>query len=422
MAALLDKNLSDDMLKLVRYKVLFVRREFEVAFSEREDLIADNLSENSFVAWKIAEFIQELEAGKTPIPSKWRAKQYPAGFTLADFLTGIPHDDKKYLRVHYEVLERYPRQKFKYEEQQITVLEQIRDALGPVTHKSQLAGSAAGPVAGPAAGPGAGAVTGPYGEILDQLQANGQTFNTWRENFHRCAPGVAQALSRIFERYKDLGGFPTPSISAQEIKNALTKSPSGADRILDRMAGAGEVVLQVFVRKKGMPPSDNQAPPYHSVRSSVMRPAQPGISYLQKVAESYSQQIGSEDAAAIQKALDNNQVDLHVHAYSDSLGLVSWSSLNQQGAIRMRAIAYPLAGKILYFKQMLNRDLTPLSGSMPQAEFIQVVPDQFIVALDFEVEEAGKKSVCTCAMPINFDFAKCSTAFLGLILKFKRTG
>jgi len=74
------------------------------------------------------------------------------------------------------------------------------------------------------------------------------------------------------------------------------------------------------------------------------------------------------------------------------------------------------------FKQMLKPDLTPWTGPMPQAEFVEVVPDQFIVAIDFELEQAGKKSICTCAMPVNFDFANCSAAFLGLVLKFRRTG
>jgi hypothetical protein len=126
----LDKDLRDDMLKLVRYKVLFVRREFEVAFREREDLVSDNLDASAFTAWKIAEFIQDLQKGTTTVPQKWRDRNYPPkGFSDGDALTGIPHEDKKYLRVYYEVLERYPREKFKYEEEQIKVLEDIRDTL-----------------------------------------------------------------------------------------------------------------------------------------------------------------------------------------------------------------------------------------------------------------------------------------------------
>ena len=132
----LDKDLHDDMLKLVRYKVLFVRREYEIAFPEKEDLVSDNIEGSAFTAWKVAEFIQELQRGDTEVPAKWKDKGYPQNpeppeppFEKGGKLLGLPPVDKKYLRVYYEVLERYPREKFKYEEQQIRVLEQIRDKL-----------------------------------------------------------------------------------------------------------------------------------------------------------------------------------------------------------------------------------------------------------------------------------------------------
>jgi hypothetical protein len=126
----MDKDLHDDMLKLVRYKVLFVKREYEHAFPEREDLVSDNLDGSAFTAWKVAEFIQELGRGETSVPPRWREKGYPSGEHVRDGkLMGLKEEDKKYLRVYYEVLERYPREKFKYEEQQIRVLEEIRNAL-----------------------------------------------------------------------------------------------------------------------------------------------------------------------------------------------------------------------------------------------------------------------------------------------------
>jgi hypothetical protein len=129
----LDKDLHDDMLKLVRYKILFVKREYEHAFPEKEDLVSDNMDGSAFTAWKVAEFIQELGKKETAVPRKWAEKQYPDGYKEGpkekEILTGLPEGDKKYLRVYYEVLERYPREKFKYEEQQIRVLEQIRDKM-----------------------------------------------------------------------------------------------------------------------------------------------------------------------------------------------------------------------------------------------------------------------------------------------------
>jgi len=128
----LDKDLRDDMLKLVRYKILFVKREYEHAFPEKEDLVSDNMDGAAFTAWKVAEFIQSLQGHGDPVkvPAKWVEKGYPEPpYAKGGNLTGLPDWDKKYLRVYYEVLERYPREKFKYEEQQIRVLEQIRDKM-----------------------------------------------------------------------------------------------------------------------------------------------------------------------------------------------------------------------------------------------------------------------------------------------------
>jgi len=137
----LDKNLRDDMLKLVRYKILFVKREYEHAFPEQEDLVYDNLDGNAFTAWKVAEFIQDLarvnnetsDEGRARVgvqlPHKWRDKKYAEDYWKHGYLTGLPHEDKKYLRVFFQVLERYPREKFRHDERQIEVLEEIRDRM-----------------------------------------------------------------------------------------------------------------------------------------------------------------------------------------------------------------------------------------------------------------------------------------------------
>jgi hypothetical protein len=130
-----DKDLRDDLLKLVRYKILFVKREYEHAFREQEELIAENIDATTFATWKVAEFVQRLTHDKTKVPAKWLAKNYPPDepkYRTGDTLKGLPEEDKKYLRVFYEVVERYPREKFKFEEQQIEVLQEIRDNIKSV--------------------------------------------------------------------------------------------------------------------------------------------------------------------------------------------------------------------------------------------------------------------------------------------------
>lgn len=126
-----ERDLHDDMLKLVRYKILFVKRDLEYAFPEHEELVADNIDGAGYTAWKVAEFVQNL--GKTPIPDKWLDKKYPRDISKdskhPSTIDKLDEEDKKYLRVYYEVLDRYPRERFKYEERQIEVLEQIRDKM-----------------------------------------------------------------------------------------------------------------------------------------------------------------------------------------------------------------------------------------------------------------------------------------------------
>jgi hypothetical protein len=124
-----DRDLRDDQLKLVRYKVLFVKRDLEYAFREQEELVHENIDAADYTGWKIAEFIQNLH--NLEIPSKWQDKKYPRDVQGEPDpkIYSLPEDDKKYLRVYYEVLDRYTRERFRYEERQIEVLEDIRDRL-----------------------------------------------------------------------------------------------------------------------------------------------------------------------------------------------------------------------------------------------------------------------------------------------------
>jgi hypothetical protein len=148
-----DKR-GENVLKLVRYKILFVKRDLEYAFPEKEELVTENyIDETGYIAWKIAEFIQDLR--NVEIPRKWRDKRYPRNVDLTSppedspKINELPEDDKKYLRVYYEVLQRYRREPFKYQERQIEVLEQIRDKLSGPMPSNNAAGWGPIPTTGP---------------------------------------------------------------------------------------------------------------------------------------------------------------------------------------------------------------------------------------------------------------------------------
>jgi hypoxanthine phosphoribosyltransferase len=135
-----DTDLSDHKkLKLVRYKILFIKRKYEVAFPEQEELIADDITDTGYTAWKVAQFIQSLK--RTPVPLQWGGgdeekdkPKYPPDPWYDPkkgewMINTLPEDDKKFLRVYFEVLERYQREKLHYEEKHIDLLEEIRDRL-----------------------------------------------------------------------------------------------------------------------------------------------------------------------------------------------------------------------------------------------------------------------------------------------------
>jgi hypothetical protein len=129
-----DHDRDEDYLKLVRYKILFVKRDYEHAFDEMEELVTEEMDAAAYTAWKVAEFIQRLQQEhgekRVKVPEKW--KNYPPdGYIVGGYLKGFPDEDKKYLRVYFQVLERYRREPFKYEEQQIEVLKEIRDRMPP---------------------------------------------------------------------------------------------------------------------------------------------------------------------------------------------------------------------------------------------------------------------------------------------------
>ena len=126
-----DTDLADEQLKLVRYKILFVMRDYECAFREQEELIPDNLTDSAYSGWKIAEFIQHLPSiDERDLPANWKKylrEKGEKGHAKAE--------DKKYLRVFFEVLDRYPREELKYHEEMLTELGGIKHQLSRISTK-----------------------------------------------------------------------------------------------------------------------------------------------------------------------------------------------------------------------------------------------------------------------------------------------
>ncbi len=110
-----DMNLSDDMVKLVRFTIVTIKRDDEHVLGEKdggefdiargEKVVTDNLTDDAFSSWVISEYFQQANPER------------------------VEPDDKKYLRVHYEVLSRWAKQDRKFEKNQIDKLAGIDESL-----------------------------------------------------------------------------------------------------------------------------------------------------------------------------------------------------------------------------------------------------------------------------------------------------
>jgi len=96
-----------DEVKLYEYYILSIKRDDErVVAGPRSVIVTSDMSGEAFTSWVISMYFQEKGHEE------------------------IPHGDKKYLRVSYRVACSFPRERPEYQKDQVTVLREIRDALG----------------------------------------------------------------------------------------------------------------------------------------------------------------------------------------------------------------------------------------------------------------------------------------------------
>ena len=99
-----DENLSGDDVKLVRYQIVSIERDRERILENDDELVTDDLTGETFAAWVIA---RHFQGEHRPMIEK----------------------RKKYLRVCFRVLCRWPRQALRFESRQLGGLEGIERAI-----------------------------------------------------------------------------------------------------------------------------------------------------------------------------------------------------------------------------------------------------------------------------------------------------
>lgn len=156
-----SKNLNDDMVKLVAYSIVSIRRQDERVLKGGEGtvVIVEPMTEENFTAYIIGHYLQQEDTNDKEdairefIDALERSLREIGDGSVRQFaevlrrylresitnnkkktsvkrkLRQIPEEDRKYLRVNYVVSNRWPREPLKFEEDQVAVLEDIRDKL-----------------------------------------------------------------------------------------------------------------------------------------------------------------------------------------------------------------------------------------------------------------------------------------------------
>ena len=120
--AISPQSLNDDMVKLISYTIVSIKRDAERIMPGGSDsiLVMDNMSSDAFTSWLLARYLQSTDYKKLLEDNKRKTTKEAEKFQ---------EEDAKYLRIDYVVRHRWPRQPKDFEERQVEVLRQIGQVL-----------------------------------------------------------------------------------------------------------------------------------------------------------------------------------------------------------------------------------------------------------------------------------------------------
>lgn len=143
-----------ETVRMIHYKIAFIKEDLEAILWDEQVVVSSETFDcggTSFEVWKTAEFFQRLPQ---PIPNGWKTGSEvnypPASFLCKDGengykYTGIPDQDKKYLRFFQEEEATYERRK----DSQVRVLREIQKDGLKVIHTQPAVTSVNVPICDP---------------------------------------------------------------------------------------------------------------------------------------------------------------------------------------------------------------------------------------------------------------------------------
>jgi hypothetical protein len=129
-----DQDLSGEDVKVVQYRIIFTKRDYEATLYEHEETVAYPTNGGSFGALMISRFMGDLAKNGRKLPEIWQDSVDELKYPPCDLISdgkyfGIPYDDQKYITFLYKVMGRVDRQEKEYDKEQIKILDQIRRRL-----------------------------------------------------------------------------------------------------------------------------------------------------------------------------------------------------------------------------------------------------------------------------------------------------
>lgn len=109
---------ADDTVKLVAYTIVSLRRGHEriMEGGEGSVVVTANMNREALASWLLAKYLQEEVHAHGDGRKQSRSAL-------------IPGDELKFLRVHYLIVFRWPREALEFEETQVARLRSIHDAI-----------------------------------------------------------------------------------------------------------------------------------------------------------------------------------------------------------------------------------------------------------------------------------------------------
>lgn len=350
----MDTNLSDDMVKLVRYTIASIERDHERIIYHGEKIVTDNMTDDAFASWVIASYLQSDEHAR-------------GGH--------IEHHEKKYLRVCSEVLCRWAKQDRKYEERQLRVLDQIRAA---IEHDG-----GGGPP------PPSGGKPEPWDALEKRLKANAVRLKYLRQGFQLCADRLAEGVAGAYTRFRDLGEFKAIEVDEQRLAEAFRRGlksdfdPAGLESFPAKWRGTNR---HYDAQGKEIPAD---AATWHMTwEKGTFHEGE----YVQRVVGSKERNLTSDALPDLKE----RKVDLALNVYRKDIGITGWLTMWVESRNELALISYELSpGTFLWIGQVLKENLEPEMGEKLFWMFLEWI-------------DADRKHYYMYGLLFNIDFEECT--------------